>query len=78
MEHDLGVAQSMIVSVDEVLTDLTGRLAGLRQLAMETKDFSALDELKGRIVDAGVEVRMSKANVELIPGPRFDPARLPQ
>ena len=31
---------------------------------------------KGALVAAGIEVRMSKAGVELIPGPGFDPAAL--
>ena len=47
-----------------------------RASAMETKDFSRVDEMKAALVAAGVEVRMSKAGVELIPGPGFDPAKL--
>ena len=43
---------------------------------METKDFSKVDELKSSLVEAGVEVRMSKDSVELLPGPGFDPAKL--
>ena len=44
--------------------------------AMQTKDFVAVDELKARLLDAGVEVRMSKEGVELEPGPDFDPSKL--
>ena len=51
-------------------------LAAARAEAMETKDFSRVDTLKQALVAAGVEVRMSKAGVELIPGPDFDPAKL--
>ena len=40
---------------------------------MATKDFSAVDALKSALIAAGVEVRMSKAGVELFPGPDFDP-----
>ncbi len=58
------------------LSDLTARLADLRQAAMASKDFSAVDALKSALMGAGVEVRMSKAGVELLPGPEFDPARL--
>lgn len=52
--------------------------AETRAKAMETKDFSQLDALKTTLTAAGVEVRMSKAGVELIPGPNFDPAKLPK
>jgi len=51
-------------------------LAGLRKKAMETKDFSAVDAMKSMLANAGVEVRMSKEGVELVPGPGFDPAKL--
>jgi len=60
-------------------TDLSGlaaRLEGLRAAAMASKDFAAVDALKAALVAAGVEVRMSKAGVELVPGPGFDAARL--
>ena len=43
---------------------------------METKDFSEVDRLKTALIDAGVEVRMSKAGVELLPGAGFDAAKL--
>jgi cysteinyl-tRNA synthetase len=51
-------------------------LLGLRDLAIESKDFSDVDALKSALTAAGVEVRMSKAGVELVPGPNFDPAKL--
>ena len=44
--------------------------------ARQTKDFSPLDRLKVALIEAGVEVRMSKSGVELLPGPNFDPAKL--
>ena len=34
------------------------------------------DRLKSALIDAGVEVRMSKAVVELIAGPKFDASKL--
>ena len=43
---------------------------------MTNKDFSEVDRLKAAFVAAGLEVRMSKAGVELLPGPGFDPAKL--
>ena len=55
---------------------LEDRFAQLRDSAMTTKDFSAVDALKSALIAAGVEVRMSKAGVELVPGPDFDPAKL--
>ncbi len=51
-------------------------LASARATAMEAKDFSEVDRLKALMSDAGVEVRMSKTSVELVPGPDFDPAKL--
>ncbi|MEM6729509.1 MAG: cysteine--tRNA ligase [Pseudomonadota bacterium] len=55
-----------------------GQLSAARATAMETKDFGAVDGLKSALIKAGVEVRMSKAGVELIAGPNFDAAKLPQ
>ncbi|WP_424970327.1 cysteine--tRNA ligase [Dinoroseobacter sp. S76] len=59
--------------------DLSGfatRLASAREAAMASKDFAEVDRLKTALIAAGVEVRMSKAGVELVPGPGFDPAKL--
>ncbi|RME15107.1 MAG: cysteine--tRNA ligase [Alphaproteobacteria bacterium] len=58
------------------LTALADRLAALRAEAMKTKDFSAVDAMKSALAAAGVEVRMSKEGVELVPGAGFDPAKL--
>ncbi|MDH5798552.1 MAG: hypothetical protein OEZ19_08295, partial [Paracoccaceae bacterium] len=52
------------------------RLAQERNGAKHSKDFSAVDRLKAGLVEAGVEVKMGKDNVELVPGPNFDPAKL--
>ncbi len=52
------------------------RLALLRSEAMAQKDFSAVDSMKAALMAAGVEVRMSKAGVELLPGPGFDAGKL--
>ena len=59
-----------------LLADLTERLSVERMAAMTNKDFSEVDRLKAAFVAAGLEVRMSKAGVELLPGPGFDPAKL--
>lgn len=51
-------------------------LQTLRLDAMQTKDFSKVDVLKSALLDAGVEVKMSKNGVELSPGPSFDSSKL--
>jgi cysteinyl-tRNA synthetase len=61
---------------DVDLSGLADQLAAVRAAAMETKDFSEVDRLKSALLDAGVEVRMSKAGVELVPGPAFDADKL--
>ncbi|APZ54604.1 cysteine--tRNA ligase [Salipiger abyssi] len=61
-------------SVD--LSELAARLAELRAQAMQSKDFSEVDRMKTALIEAGVEVRMSKAGVELLPGAGFDAAKL--
>lgn len=61
---------------DVDLGSLADKLAGLRAAAMETKDFAPVDALKTALMEAGVEVRMSKAGVELLPGAGFDAAKL--
>jgi cysteinyl-tRNA synthetase len=43
---------------------------------METKDFSEVDRLKSAYQGAGLEVRMSKTGVELVPSAGFDIAAL--
>jgi cysteinyl-tRNA synthetase len=59
-----------------LLEEIGTKLMNLRQKAMETKEFSIVDALKSDLTAAGVEVRMSKAGVELVPRPNFDPAKL--
>ena len=58
------------------LSGLSSKLSTLREKAMIAKDFTAVDAMKSALVAAGVEVRMSKDGVELVPGPGFDPAKL--
>jgi cysteinyl-tRNA synthetase len=61
---------------DVDLSSLAEALFAKRQAAMETKDFAPVDEMKQALVVAGVEVRMSKTGVELVPGPGFDASKL--
>ncbi len=55
---------------------LADKLQAVRQAAMQTKNFAEVDRLKAALINAGVEVRMSKDGVELVPGPEFDPTKL--
>ncbi len=59
-----------------LLAELTERFSLERMAAMTSKNFSEVDRLKAAYVAAGLEVRMSKAGVELVPGPGFEPAKL--
>ncbi|MEX0284406.1 MAG: cysteine--tRNA ligase [Paracoccaceae bacterium] len=64
---------------DAPLVDLSAQTQALidaRATAMETKDFAKVDAMKKMLIAAGVEVRMSKASIELVPGPDFDAAKL--
>ncbi len=58
------------------LSAFATRLADARSAAMQSKDFSEVDRLKSAFIDAGLEVRMGKDGVELIPGAGFDANRL--
>ena len=58
------------------LSPWAAQLAQLRQMAVATKDFAAVDALKAVLVAAGVDVRMSKAGIDLVPSARFDAAKL--
>lgn len=59
-----------------LLSPFADKLKDLRAAAMQSKDFAPVDRLKSALIAAGVEVRMSKSGVELVPGPGFDPAKL--
>jgi cysteinyl-tRNA synthetase len=59
-----------------MLVELGNRLSELRAQALKTKDFSSVDALKSALVSAGVEVRMEKQGVSLVPGVGFDPSKL--
>ena len=59
-----------------VLAGLEMEFDAMRRKALATKDFSDLDAMKSALVAAGVEVRMSKVGVELVPGAEFDVKKL--
>ena len=80
-----GGAQVMGLLTDELgewaVTDVdlkiyAERLCSLRDAAMQTKDFAAVDTMKTALLAAGVEVRMSKAGVDLVAGADFDASKL--
>ncbi|MEL7253083.1 MAG: cysteine--tRNA ligase [Pseudomonadota bacterium] len=56
---------------------LTARFEDIRAAAKQNKDFGPVDAMKAALLEAGVEVRMSKDGVELIAGSDFDAAKLP-
>jgi cysteinyl-tRNA synthetase len=58
------------------LERLSASLEAARAAAMQTKNFSEVDRMKAALLSAGVEVRMSKTGVDLVPGPDFDPTKL--
>jgi cysteinyl-tRNA synthetase len=65
-----------IVAKKDLLAPLRRELEDLRNRAFESKDFTEVDKLKSLLVEAGVEVRMSKSGISLVPQPNFDPAKL--
>jgi cysteinyl-tRNA synthetase len=64
------------VGASEQLDGIHLRFVTILERARQTKDFSSVDALRTGLLAAGVEVRMSKAEVALVPGPTFDPAKL--
>ena len=52
------------------------QLEEARRKAMKNNDFSEVDRLRAMLIDAGVEVRMSKEGVDLVPGGGFDAGKL--
>ena len=75
----LGLLTEELGGWDEAAVDLSAlaeTLAQLRDDALASKDFSAVDAMKHALAEAGVEVRMSKQGVELLPGRGFDASKL--
>ena len=62
------------VAVD--LSAYATALQSARVAAMQSKDFSHVDWIKAMLTAAGVEVRMSKAGVDLLPNAGFDAKKL--
>ena len=75
----LGLLGAELGGWAEVTVDLGAwaeRLDAVRAQAMVSRDFSEVDRLKQALLAAGVEVRMSKSGVDLLPGPGFDAGKL--
>ena len=74
----LGLLQDQMgawaTSVD--LSPWETKLTKAREKAMESKDFAQVDRLKSGLIAAGIDVRMSKSKVELVPLAGFDLDRL--
>lgn len=60
------------LDLSEIISDFNA----LRVAAKQSGDFAPVDRMKAALTAAGVEVRMSKEGVELVPGVGFDPAKL--
>ena len=71
-----GAIVSGQASGDIEIAGLQQSMVDAREDALASRDFSKLDALKTGLVAAGVEVRMSKSGINLVPGPDFDPAKL--
>ncbi len=67
---------SEALSYSDRLKELGSELHKRRIAAIKSNDFAPVDTLKSALTEAGVEVRMSKSDVELLQGPNFDPAKL--
>ena len=75
--HALLRDKAVSKAIDEVkLQSYSEALHDARTEAMASKDFSRVDTLKTALTAAGVEVRMSKEGIDLIPGPNFDADKL--
>ena len=75
----LQMRQSAWIALNQPSVDLApyaARVTELRAHAQQSKDFAALDAMKAALTAAGVEVRMSKAGVELLAGAGFDAKKL--
>jgi cysteinyl-tRNA synthetase len=63
-------------SMRRLLKVLEKRLIELREVAMQTKDFSEVDALKNALLAANISVQMSKQDITLRPEMDFDPTKL--
>lgn len=69
-------ADGLSLSAERRLTEAKHKFEAIRQAAMDSKDFSLVDAMKSSLIEAGVEVQMSKEGVSLKPSANFDPSKL--
>jgi cysteinyl-tRNA synthetase len=74
----MAVIMSGVIGKEEekYLALLKAKLIRQRNEAMRSKDFTKVDALKASLVNAGIEVRMTRDSIDLVPGPDFDAAQL--
>ena len=57
---------------DVDMSSLEGLFTDLRKRAIESKNFENIDELRSKLINAGVDVQIGKSNVALVPNASFD------
>ncbi|MDB6181605.1 cysteine--tRNA ligase [Paracoccus fistulariae] len=62
--------------IGKLLERIVAGFDQIRAEAMQSKDFTRVDELKSALSDAGLDVRMSKAGVELVRRADTDPQQV--
>ncbi|KIT15200.1 cysteine--tRNA ligase [Jannaschia aquimarina] len=72
LKNRLGAASDAAAGLDA----WADRLTEARVAAIETKDFAAVDSIKAQLTAAGVEIRMTRTDIQLSPGPDFDATKL--
>ena len=58
--------------VDCDMSFLEDLFLDFRKLAIESKNFKNVDELRSKLTSAGVDVQIGKSNVVLVPNATFD------
>ncbi|MFM2355943.1 MAG: hypothetical protein RLZZ528_1679 [Pseudomonadota bacterium] len=71
-----GGAPSWVAAAEPNLGAFADLLRKAREAAMTNKNFAEVDRLKAAFIAAGVEVRMTRTEVELVAGEDFDPTKL--
>ncbi|MEM9909522.1 MAG: cysteine--tRNA ligase [Pseudomonadota bacterium] len=73
---DIHATDQLRDSEREALDEVAALFDRTRDAAKTSKDFSQVDALKSALVEAGVEVRMSKDGVALVPATGYNAARI--
>ena len=75
-EADFGYSLEKILGEPVDLAPYEVMLANARAKAIQTKDFTEADRIKGALLSAGLEVRISKTEVVVDRTENFDPSKL--